>query len=187
MAKQIWTYETLGQADRPTLENILRTGSPPNLDELEGYIYCGWNHEWIGKLSGEKFKKGFKKRDGKLYGYNERCHQDGMGYRGEWKSRQAPGKPPLALAFFRCTYFKDEPPDPFFEKYKHLSFFTYNLPMNSWYNLPFRVIRDAVVAPNEGDNSLLLSKAYLRVLPFVNLFYCYFLLGHRKKIEYEPW
>jgi len=73
MANQVWTYETLAQADGSTLEHILRNGSPPNLDELDGYIYCGWNHEWIGKLSGEKFKKGFLKKDGKLFGYNERC------------------------------------------------------------------------------------------------------------------
>ena len=186
MAQQTWTYETLAQADGATLEHILRTGSPPNLEELNGYVYCGWNHEWIGKLSGEKFRKGFLKKEGKLFGFNEMCLQDGKGYQGDWKVRTSGGKP-IQLAFFRCTYFKDEPVDRFFEHYKHLSYFTYNLSMNSWYNLPFRVIRDAVVAPNEGDNTLLLCKAYLRVLPFLNIFYCYFLLGHRQKIEYAPW
>ena len=44
MAQQ-WTYETLAQADRATLENILRTGTPPDIEQLNGYIYCGCNHE----------------------------------------------------------------------------------------------------------------------------------------------
>ena len=54
-----WTFETLAQCDKATLENILLTGTPPDVEQLNGYIYCGWNHEPVGKLSGEKFKKGF--------------------------------------------------------------------------------------------------------------------------------
>ena len=64
MASQIWTYESLAQASSQELENILRTGTAPDLEQLNGYIYCGWNHEWIGNLSGKKFKKGFMKKDG---------------------------------------------------------------------------------------------------------------------------
>ena len=52
-----WTYETLAQCDKPTLEKILLNGTPPDLEKLNGLIYCGWNHEPIGKISGEKFKK----------------------------------------------------------------------------------------------------------------------------------
>ncbi|MGE5811775.1 MAG: hypothetical protein ACM339_09750, partial [Ignavibacteria bacterium] len=68
---KIWTYETLAQASGTELENILLTGTPPDIEQLNGYIYCGWNHEWIGNLSGKKFKKGFMKKDGKNFGFNE--------------------------------------------------------------------------------------------------------------------
>ena len=59
MPSKIYTYETLAQCTKEELENILLTGKPPDLEQLNGYIYCGWNHEWIGNLSGKKFKKGF--------------------------------------------------------------------------------------------------------------------------------
>lgn len=185
MAGKIWTYETLAQADRPTLENILISGTPPDIEELNGYIYCGWNHEWIGKLSGEKFKKGFWKKDGKNMGYNEMCHQDGNKYNGEWKVRMR-NERPIQLAYFRTSMVADEPPSALYKPYTHLAHFNYDLSMNTWYNLPFRVIRDFVVCPNEGDNSLMLCKAYLSLAPFLNIFYCYFLLGHREKIQFPP-
>ncbi len=186
MKKNTWTYESLAQASRETLEEVLLTGTPPDLDELDSYIYCGWNHEWIGKLSGEKFKKGFLNKDGKIFGFNEMCKQDGKGFVGEWEVRTF-RKRPIQLAFFRTSYLKDEPPDPLYRPYRHLAHFNYNISMNTWYDLPFRVIRDVVVAPNDRDSRLLLCKAYLKVLPGVNIFYCYFLLGHRVKIEYRPW
>lgn len=182
-----WTYETLAQADRATLEDILRRGTPPDLEALNGYIYCGWNHEWIGKLSGEKFKKGFlKKADGKVYGYNEMCEQDGKKYNGDWKVRMH-NDHPIQLAFFRTSLVSQEPPIKLAEHYRQLAHFNYDMPQNTGYNLPFRVIRDYVVAPNPGDNTLLLCKAYLQVFPWFNIFYCYFMLGHRKEIEYKPW
>jgi len=90
----IWTYESLAQVDRNTLENVLLKGTPPDLEALNGYIYCGWNHEFIGKLSGEKFKKGFTKKDGKNMGFNQMCKQDGQKWNGGWPPRNWPsGKP----------------------------------------------------------------------------------------------
>ncbi len=185
MEKKIWTYETLAQTSRANLENVLRTGTAPDLEQLNGYIYCGWNHEWIGKLSGEKFKKGFLKKDGTVFGYNEMCEQDGDKYKGKWIVRTIEGKP-IQLAFFRTSYMKDEPPLKVYAPYRRLAHFNYDLPFNTWYNIPFRVIRDVVVAPNEGDNTLLLCKAYLQVFPWLNILYCYFLLGMREKIVYPP-
>ncbi len=43
-ATRLWTFETLAQADPATLENVLLTGTAPDLKQLNGYIYCGWNH-----------------------------------------------------------------------------------------------------------------------------------------------
>jgi hypothetical protein len=187
MANQVWTYETLAQADRATLENVLLTGTAPDPEQLNGYIYCGWNHEWVGKLSGEKFKKGFCKKDGKNFGYNEIVIQDNQQYRGDWNVRIRDGRP-IQLGYFRVSHVKDEPPEPLYKPYAHLGHFNYNLPMNTGLNVFFRVIRDFVVLPNECDHSLMLCKAYLQFFfPWLNIFYCYFLLGHRQKIEHLPW
>ncbi len=183
---KVWTYETLAQADRATLEDILLTGEAPDLEQLNGYIYCGWNHEWIGRLSGEKFKKGFYKKDGKHFGYNEMVAQDNQAYRGEWNVRMKHGRP-IQLGYFRVSHVKDEPPQRLYQPYVHLGHFNYDVSMNTGYNLPFRFIRDFVALPNPGDHGLMLCKAYLQIFPWLNLFYCYFLLGHRQEIEYLPW
>ncbi len=183
---QTWTYETLAQANRSTLEQILLTGKPPDVEQMNGYIYCGWNHEWVGTLSGRKFKKGFYQKDDKVYGYNELVVQDGKGYRGEWQSRMKNNRP-IQVGYFRTSLVQDEPPQKLSQPYQHLAHYNYNIPMNKGFNFIFRVIRDFVVLPNEGDHSLVLCKAYLQFLPRLNVFYCYFLLGHRQPIEYKPW
>ncbi len=185
---KIWTYETLALASKAELENILRTGTAPNIEELNGYIYCGWNHEWIGNLSGKKFKKGFMKKAGGDFGFNEIVVQDGKGVPGEWKTNLNNKDKPTQLGYFRTAYVRNEPPMNIAKPYPQLAFFNYNIPhMHKWYHIFFKVIRDFVVLPNEGDHSLLLCKAYLRVFPFLNIFYCYFQLGRREKIKYLPW
>jgi hypothetical protein len=182
-----WTFDTLAEADKPTLEKILLENPAPDFDQCEGYIYCGWNHEWVGKLSGEKFKKGFRRLDGKPFGYNEIVRQDGQKHGGEWNVRMRNGRP-IQVGFFRVSYVKDEPPQKLYEPYLHTGHFNYNVPRNKWLNYPFRVIRDFVVLPNPDDHSLMLCKAYFQLgFKWLNLFYCYFLLGHRQEIEYEPW
>jgi hypothetical protein len=169
-----WSFESLGQADRTTLETVLRTGAAPDLEQLEGYSYCGWNHEWISKLSGQKFKKGFRARDGQRFGYNELVHQDGKGPAGAWEVKMRDGRP-RQVGYFAVSLLQNQ----------GRAHFDYNVSINTWLNLPFRVIRDYVVLPNPGDHDLLLGKAYLKLGP--SIFYSYFLLGHREKIAFEPW
>ncbi len=184
---QPWTYESLAQADRPTLEHILRTGNPPDIDKLTGYIYCGWNHEAFGRfLSGEKFKKGFWKKDGAYRGYNETVIQDHQKYLGQWEVGLHKVRP-NQLGYFRVAYVKDEPVTKLNAPYRHLVTFDYNVPYHKWNLIFFKVIRDFVVLPNPGDHSLMLCKAYLRISDPINIFYCYFLLGHRQEIRYLPW
>lgn len=186
MTVATWNYESLAQADRATLEEVMLTGTAPDIEQLNGYIYAGWNHEWVGRLSGEKFKKGFWKRDGQNFGFNEIVIQDGQSYRGDWNVRMKNGRP-IQLGYFRVSYVKDEPERRLNQPYRHLGHFNYNVPLNTGVNVFFRVIRDFVVLPNPGDHSLMLCKAYLQAFPGLHFFYCYFLLGHRQKIEYLPW
>lgn len=184
---ETWTFETLAQADRGRLEELLRVGTAPDPEQLNGWIYCGWNHEWVGKLSGEKFKKGFRKRDGRNLGYNEIVRQDNQGYRGEWEVKLKDGRP-RQVGYFRVSLVSDEEPEKLNEPYRHLGHLNYDVSINTGLNLPFRVIRDFVVLPNAGDHTLMLCKAYFQLgFPWLNVFYCYFLLGHRQQIEFEPW
>jgi hypothetical protein len=180
-----WTFETLAEADRDKLEEVVRAGDPPEYDQVEGYIYCGWNHEWVGRLSGEKFKKGFRRRDERMLGYNEICRQDGDRYKGEWDVKLKNGRP-IQVGYFRVGRIENEPRQKLYAPYGSAGHFNYNVDLNTGRNLPFRVIRDMVVLPNPGDHDLMLAKAYFQV-GFLHLFYCYFLLGHRQPIEHEPW
>jgi hypothetical protein len=184
---EAWTYETLAACDRKQLEEIMLTGTAPDPEELEGYIYCGWNHEWVGTLSGRKFKKGFRKREGKPFGFNEICDQTGAAPTGEWKVAMHDGRP-RQVGFFRVGATADEPVQRLNKPYRHTGHFNYDVKKNTWLNSPFKVIRDFVVLPNPGDHSLMLCKAYFQLgFPWLTLFYCYFLLGHRQKIDFEPW
>lgn len=152
---------------------MLLTGTQPDLEQLEGYGYCGWNHEWISKLSGQKFKKGFRQRDGQHFGFNELVDQDGEGPHGAWNVKMKDGRP-RQVGYFAVTVAED----------RRQAHFDYNVSLNTWMNLPFRVIRDYVVMPNPDDYELLLGKAYLKFGFMV--FYSYFLLGHREKLAFEP-
>lgn len=187
-AQQVWTYDTLAHADRKTLERVLTTSAPPDPDDLEGFIYCGWNHEWLPqRLSGEKFKKGFRRKDGRPFGYNEMCRQDHKGPGGVWEVVKNDDGTNRQLGFFRVGLVKDEPPTRLNRKYAHAGHLNYDVAKNTGLNLPFRVIRDFSVLPNPGDPELILCKAYFQLLtPKLNLFYCYFLLGKREPIVHEP-
>jgi hypothetical protein len=175
-----WTFETLAQTDGATLEKVLRAATAPDLNELVGYTYCGWNHDLLGRLAGEKFKKGFYREDGAVFGYNDFVLQDRNGYRGEWQVRTKNGEP-VRQGYFRVSPVKDNPPRSFAGPYVHLIQFDYNVPMNRGMYRVARTICDFVGLPNPGDHELLLGKAYLRVLPGIAVFASYFVLGCRER------
>lgn len=182
-----WTFDGLAAADRRQLEGVVRGGTPPDFAQLEGWVYRGWKREWLGRLSGEKFRKGFRGKDGRALGYNEICRQDGHGHRGKWEVKLKDGRP-IQIGYFRVGQVRDELPQPLYEPYMNASAFNYDVALNTWRNLPLRVIRDIVVLPNPGDPGLMLCKAYFQLgFRWLNIFYCYFLLGHRQPIEHEPW
>ncbi|MGH8571329.1 MAG: hypothetical protein ACREX8_01975, partial [Gammaproteobacteria bacterium] len=186
-ARQTWTFETLAEADRSTLEEVLRGGTAPDPEQLNGWSYRGWNHEPVAKLSGQKFKKGFLKRDGENFGYNEVVRQDKQGYRGEWELKLKDGRP-RRIGYFRVVLLKDESPRKFTQRYRHLALFNYNVAVNTGLNYPLRVIRDVVALPNPGDHTLVLGKAYLQLgFPWLTIFYSYFVLGHREQLANPPW
>jgi hypothetical protein len=179
-----WTFETLAQADRKTLEDLLLAAHALDPAQLNGCVYDGYNHEWFGQLLGEKFRKAFYQQEHTLYGFNQVVLQDGQHYRGEWRTQMKEGKPALR-GFYRVTFAKDEPAQKYAAPYRHLAYFNYNIDLNPPWNVPLRSIRDYVGLPNAGDHSLLLGKAYLRIAPRLYIFASYFLLGHPQTLDGE--
>jgi hypothetical protein len=182
---QHWTFETLARADKDTLELIMRKGTAPEIEKLNGLIYCGWNCGSIGKLTGEKFKKGFCQKDGINYGFNETVVQDKQGYSGSWKMKPSQVRP-FQMGYFRVSYVKEESISQSYNFYEHLALFNYKVPINKWHMSFFKVIRDFIVLPNENDHGLLLGKAYLQLWGKTRIACCYFLLGHPEKIQFIP-
>jgi hypothetical protein len=175
-----WTFETLAAADREKLEEVVRTGVAPDYGELEGFVYCGWNQQRVARLTGEKFRKVFRRREGRPFGYNEVVRQDRQGYGGKWEPKLENGRP-VEIGHFRVANVADEPPRRLYRPYRHGGLFDYNVAVNTGRNFPLRVIRDITALPNPGDHGLVLGKAYLQLGPF-HVFYSYFVLGHRRPI-----
>ena len=179
-----WTFETLAQADRKTLEEVLLAAQAPDPSQLDGCVYDGYNHDGLAHLAAEKFRKAFYLQDQLLYGYNQMVMQDKQHHTGEWRVRMNHGKPALQ-GFYRVTFARDEPARKYSAPYSHLAFFNYNIDLNPRWNVGMRSIRDYVGLPNAGDHSLLLGKAYLQLAPGLAVFASYFVLGHPKMLDGE--
>ncbi|MES1214956.1 MAG: hypothetical protein ABUT20_05535 [Bacteroidota bacterium] len=179
-----YNFETLARADKEELEHVLLQGATPDINQLDGYSYCGWNHEPIGKITGRKFKKSFVKKISDVYGFNQKIKQDSCGHSGQWDDVLVNGLP-SPMGFFKVSYVKDEPCSKLHRNYNHLALFNYNISFNRGLNSYFKVIRDFMVLPNKGDHSLLLGKAYVHLPGQIDLFACYFLLGHPQRINQQ--
>ena len=137
-----WTWETLNGADRKVLEEVMRTGATPDIEQLLGHTYRGLNSGLVPRITGRRFKKVFHEHEGRPFGHNI------VDRRGK----------PVEIGWFSLR------PEG------RLVRFDYNVEQNGGLNLPLRGIQDLVVLPNPGDNTLVLGKAYflkLRVAYFV--------------------
>ena len=136
------TWEELTGADRRVLEEVMRTGATPDIDQLLGHTYRGLNSGLVPRITGRKFKKVFHEHEGRPFGHNV------VDRRGK----------PVEIGWFSIR------PEG------RLVRFDYNVKQNSGLNLPLRGIQDFVVLPNPGDHTLVLGRAYflkLRVAYFV--------------------
>jgi choline dehydrogenase-like flavoprotein len=86
--KNKYTFESLCQMNRGKLEELLLQGVAPQLDEVLGYEFRGFNIQRATRFLGNrKFKKGFFGRSGAEYawGYNVRVYQND--FDGPWVAR----------------------------------------------------------------------------------------------------
>ncbi len=182
MKDRSWTFETLAQADSTTLERVLLESTAPDPQQLTGSIYDGFNHDWLGQLSGTKFRKAFLIKEGEYYGLNQFVQQDNKDVSGQWLTRVEDGRP-VEKAFFRILPASEGISSGQVGRYSHLLCFDYNVDLNPSTERLMRSIRDYVGLPNAGDHGLLLGKAYLQIAPFLRIFASYFILGRRKPYE----
>jgi hypothetical protein len=136
------TWEELTGADRRVLEEVMRTGATPDIDQLLGHTYRGLNSGLVPRITGRKFKKVFHEHEGRPFGHNI------VDRRGK----------PVEIGWFSVR------PEG------RVVRFDYNVKQNGGLNFPLRGIQDFVVLPNPGDHTLVLGKAYflkLRVAYFV--------------------
>jgi hypothetical protein len=136
-----WTWETLTGADRRSLEELMRTGATPDIDQLIGHTYRGLNSGFVPRITGRRFRKVFHEHEGRPFGHNI-LDRRGKAVEIGWFSVRPEGR---------------------------LVRFDYNVTQNSGLNSPLRGIQDLVVLPNPGDHTLVLGKAYflkLRVAYF---------------------
>lgn len=185
MAKPMWSFEMLAQANRATLEQVLVASKAPDLYELDSHVYNGYNCQparYI-RLPAIKFRKAFLQKNGSHFGLNQWVEQDNNDFTGEWRV-QMQGDKPVERGFFRVAPVTLS--DRRFDPYRHLIGLDYNVGLNPKWNLIIRAIYDFVGLPNEGDYSVLLGKAYLRILPSLSVFACYFVLGHREPYHSSP-
>lgn len=182
MDNTVWTFDTLAQASRSRLEQVLLHASAPDPQCLTGHVYDGYNHDWLGQVSGTKFRKAFFANDCACYGLNQMVQQDRKEYAGEWRLQMDSGRP-VEIGFFNVGPVSKSASSRQVAHYQHLLCFDYNTAPNPRRNLVMRAIRDYVCLPNDGDYGLLLGKAYLRVTSFLYIFASYFILGHRQPYE----
>jgi len=136
------TWDELTEADHRVLEEAMRTGATPDIDQLLGHTYRGLNSGLVPRITGRKFKKVFHEHEGRPFGHNV------VDRRGK----------PVEIGWFSLR------PEG------RLVRFAYHVRQNSGLNFPLRGIQDLVVLPNPDDHTLVLGKAYflrLRVAYFV--------------------
>ncbi|MBI5034247.1 MAG: hypothetical protein HZB51_27310 [Chloroflexi bacterium] len=179
MGSKIWTFETLAQASRAALEEALLDSKAPDPRRLAGYVYNGYNHDWLGQLPGKKFRKVFLAKDERFYGLNQIVQQDGNDFTGQWRVRVDNDRP-VELGYYRVLSAAESTSNRQVAQYDHLLLLDYNIDPNPKGDRMMRAIRDYVGLPNEGDYDLVLGKAYLQITSFFYIFASYFVLGQRE-------
>ena len=146
----------LASAPSKELEHRLKCGKMPNSWELVGHEYDGWNTLFPFN-KGPKFRKGFKKENGGVTGYNLKMEAD-LGSSNPieepWRNvLDKDGKPIFFGGYFDIRPAMDEPTHNI---YPNALLFDYN----SIGKNPMGIcgVMDYVVEINEGDPRLLLGE-----------------------------
>jgi hypothetical protein len=175
-----YDFEGLTRLDNPSLKNILDGGAKPELRDLVGYDFRGFNLQSLTALIGtRKFKKGFygDPQEGHIWGYNIRVVQDGVGV--PWVALPSDDKP-NRLAFFKV--FPAEPTGRDAD-FAHTMVIDYSQWKDYFVLNPARYILDYLVLPDPANRDLLLGISYFAV-GNIKTFAGYFVLERYNQNHY---
>lgn len=181
---RLYTYLDLAVAPNEVLEKLMRNGTSPDVRQMVGWEYKGFNTLDLTALLGfRKFKKGFRAKEmpknprDPIEGYNVKVIQNGIA--DPWEPIRQGGKP--IIHGFYDVY----PVDPAHKDnlYPNALLLNYACGRNPIYD-PSPVLRDYLVQIYPDNPDLLLGKAYIALGPF-RVFVSYFILEKYNKSEIE--
>lgn len=160
-----WTYEELCTSEQDVLEQIMKEGLTPKLEDLAGYEFKGFNTLDLTSILGfRKFKKGFYWAEGTgpeakiLKGYNVKIVQNAM--IDEWIDIMKHGRP-ACHGFYRVF-----PPAETraYNDYPNAVLIDYSAGDNPLLD-PSKFLRDYLVQVSPTNRDLFLGKAYVALGP----------------------
>ncbi len=176
-----YTYETLALATNAELEEVMRKGIKPDMKELVGWEFKGFNSLKLTKILGfQKFKKGFYQKnvdqpieDG-IDGYNVKVEQNNLGE--EWIDVMTKKGESFKHGWFDVYPVDLKEPDNY---YPNALLLNYDSKTNPTLD-PSRVLRDYLVQVYPDNKDLYLGKAYVALGP-IRFCVSYFVLERNNK------
>jgi len=173
-----YDYTALCLAENQELEKIMRMGLQPNLGDLVGWEFRGYNTLDITSILGiRKFKKGFYQEDPSqdvekaenIQGYNVQVVQTPLG--DDWFAKIRRGDT-VKHGWYDCYPVRLDEVDC---KYPNSVLINYACPRNPVWD-PSRKLRDYLVQVYPDNKDLFLGKAYGALFGPMRLFISYFIL-----------
>jgi hypothetical protein len=173
-------YLDLARKSKRELDAVFTAGSPPDVSELTGFEFRGYNQPRAAALLGiRKFIKAFYLDSARRpFGCNTPVTQNRLD--DEWLPR------PTAQAPRRYAFFQVEPasPDAPGNLRRSAAFLDYSHGGNRAYDIA-RILRDYLVRVEPGSDELLLGKA-LFVVAGTTLAHSYFLIERYRPLTDAP-
>jgi hypothetical protein len=176
-----YTFEALTKCDNVRLGQLLKEGANPELKDLVGYDFRGFNMQNLTTLIGtRKFKKGFfgDPDEGHIWGYNIRVVQNNLS--DPWIALPNEDNPK------RLAFFKVFPPEPTGRDadYPNALVVDYSKWEDYFVLNPTKYILDYLVFQDPGNNDLLLGISYF-ALGNMRTFAGYFVLERHNKHDFR--
>ncbi len=171
------SYIELALSSNDRLETIMQNGTMPDVRDLAGWEFRGYNTlDLTGLLGFRKFKKGFianreiKSPTERIEGYNLKVVQNGI--IDDWIDTGAP-----RYAFYEVYPAKDDPVD---NKYPNSILINYGASNKNPVYDPAKFLRDYLVQVYPDNKDLFLGKAYV-ALGKARIFVSYFVLERNNR------
>jgi len=174
-----YDYQALCLATPEMLEEVMRTGSRPTLENLSGWEFRGYNTPFFADLLGiRKFKKGFYRENPSagfdvIQGYNVKIRQNRYGE--PWIDVVKNGDS-VKFGWYNVYPVRMNEPD---YRYPNAVLINYGYDKNSRLD-PTRNLRDYLVQVYPGNNDLYLGKAFVALGP-LRVFVSYFPLQRENR------